>query len=107
MLPDGGVLRMSVSINGTVCRNCFDVDWAKQAAAEDKKKHELEAAKQAKEATAPVRSPGDPSSQSNQASGYDGQPAIVLGGSLAGSDAGPPPPVTLSDLASVKVDVLA
>ncbi len=100
---------MSVVINGTVCRNCFDVDWAKHSAAEDNKKHELEAARKAKEATASPRSPGDDTIQAGTMSGYGAQPAAVLDGAPAGggaADSGPPPPVTLADLAAVKVDIL-
>jgi hypothetical protein len=56
----------------------------------------------------PPHQPGDPPSQADQTSGFDADPAVVLGGSLAdsgSSDDGPPPPVTQADLAAVKVDM--
>jgi len=40
-----GRLRMSVIINGTVCRNCWDVDWARKVEAEQKDKREADAAR--------------------------------------------------------------
>ena len=75
---------MSVTINGTVCRNCWDVDWAKKAEAEETKKHEAEARK-AQEATAPPGSSPDISSGADQTSGLDRQSATILGGALKGA----------------------
>jgi hypothetical protein len=63
-----GILATPVKINGTVCRNCYDVDWARKAEAENTKKRDAEAAKKAKEATAP--------------SSFDNQPVTTLDGSL-------------------------
>jgi hypothetical protein len=76
---------MSVTINGTVCRNCYDVDWARKAEAEDTKKREAEAARKAKEATASPGSPPDISSGPDQTSGLDKQSATILGGALKGT----------------------
>jgi hypothetical protein len=75
---------MSVTINGTVCRNCFDVDWARKAEAEETKKREAEAARKAKEATTPSGSSLDISSGPDPTSG-DRQSATVLGGALKGA----------------------
>jgi hypothetical protein len=75
---------MSVTINGTVCHNCWDVDWAKKAEAEEIKKHEAEARK-AREATAPPGSSPDISSGADQTSGLDRQSATILDGSLKGA----------------------
>ena len=73
---------MSVTINGTVCRNCYDVDLARKAEAEDAKKRAAEAARKAKEATAsPGKSP-DIASGPDQTSGLDGQPATILDGAV-------------------------
>ena len=81
---------MSVTINGTVCYNCYDVDWAKKTKAEDNtkkleaeyktKKLEVEAARKAKpkEATAPPGPPPDISSGPDQTSGLPiGNPAAI------------------------------
>jgi len=95
-----GILPIPVKINGTVCRNCYDVDWARKAEAEDIKKRAADAAKKAKEAIAPAGSPVDFVSRVNHASGFDNQPITTLGGSLndaaalANSDSAPvvPPP---------------
>ena len=76
---------MSVIINGTVCRNCWDVDWARKVEAEEKDKREAEAARKAKEATAPPGSPPDASSGPDLTSGLGSQPAIILDGALKGS----------------------
>ena len=59
-----GILPTPVKINGTVCRNCYDVDWARKAEAEDIKKRAAEAAKKA-------------------ASSFDNQPVTTFGGSLS------------------------
>lgn len=83
-----GILSIPVKINGTVCRNCYDVDWARKAEAEDTKKRDAETAKKAKEVT-------------GQTSSFDNQPVTTLDGSLkdasrmaAASDSAPvaPPP---------------
>jgi hypothetical protein len=76
---------MSVIINGTVCRNCWDVDWARKAEAEETKKHEADAARKAKEAIAPPGSSPDTSSGPDQTSGLDKQSATILGGALKGA----------------------
>ena len=75
---------MSVIINGTVCRNCWDVDWARKVEAEQKDKREAEAARKAKEATGAPGSPPDISGAPGQTSGFDGQPATILDGVLRG-----------------------
>jgi hypothetical protein len=63
-----GILAIPVKINGTVCRNCYDVDWARRAEAEDTKKRAAETAQKTKEAI------GDIS--------FDNQPVTMLDGSL-------------------------
>jgi hypothetical protein len=86
---------MSVTIHGIECRNCYDVDWARRAESEDKKKAEAEAARKAKEATAPPGSPPDIAKGVDQASSFDQQPATILAGAVkASADSGPvaPPP---------------
>ena len=75
---------MSVTINGTVCHNCWDVDWAKKAQAEEIKKHQAEARK-AQEATAPPGSSPDVSGGPGQTSGLNSQSATILGGALKGA----------------------
>src|SRR5258707_13518946 len=67
-----GILATPVKINGTVCRNCYDVDWARKAEAEDTKKRDADAAKKAREET-------------GQASSLDNQPVTTLDGSLKGA----------------------
>lgn len=81
-----GILPIPVKINGTVCRNCYDVDWARKAEADDIKKRATEATKQAKEAIAPTGSSLDIVNRINQASSFDNQPVTTFGGSL--NDAG-------------------
>jgi hypothetical protein len=76
---------MSVIINGTVCRNCWDVDWARKVEAEQKDKREAEAARKAKQDTAPAGSQPDISGGPDQTSGSDRQPATILGGALQGA----------------------
>ena len=79
-----GTLATPVKIHGTVCRNCYDVDWARKAEADDIKKRHAEAARKAKEATDPAR--------------FDNQPVTTFGGSLedgkvaAASDSAPVAP---------------
>ena len=63
-----GILATPVKINGTVCRNCYDVDWARKAEAEDIKKRAAEAAKKTEDAVEPA--------------GFDNQPVTTFGGSL-------------------------
>lgn len=63
-----GTLATPVTINGTVCRNCYDVDWARKAEADDIKKRHAEAAKKAKQALEPAS--------------FDNQPVTTFGGSL-------------------------
>ena len=75
---------MSVTINGTVCRNCWDVDWARKAEADQTEKRQAEARK-AREATAPPGSPPDISSGPDQTSGRERQSATMLGGALTGA----------------------
>ena len=98
-----GILPTPVKINGTVCRNCYDVDWARKAEAEDIKKRAVEAAKKAQEAIAPAGSSPDGANGVNHTSSFDNQPVTTFGGSL--NDAGvsaasgsapiaPPPPDT-------------
>ena len=73
---------MSVTIHGIECRNCYDVDWARRVEAEDKKKAEAEAAKKAKEATAPPGTAPNIIGGPDQSSAFDGQPATILDGAL-------------------------
>src|SRR4051812_25450178 len=75
---------MSVTINGTVCHNCWDVDWAKKVEREQIEKHAAEARKAQDAATASPGSPSDISSGADQTSSFDGQPATILGGALKG-----------------------
>ncbi len=74
-----GILATPVKINGTVCRNCYDVDWARKAEAEATKKRDAEAAKKAKETTAPDGSAPD---KASPASSFDNQAVTTFGGSL-------------------------
>jgi hypothetical protein len=85
-----GILATPVTINGTVCRNCYDVDWARKAEADDLKKRAAEAAKKAKEAVAPAGSPRDPAYGINQTSSFDNQPVTRFGGSLNDARASTP-----------------
>ncbi len=91
-----GILAIPVKINGTVCRNCYDVDWARKAEAEDSKKRQAEAAKNAKEAVSPSGSSSDVFGV-NQTSGFDNQPVTTFGGTLkvaaasASAPVAPPP----------------
>ena len=78
-----GILATPVKINGTVCRNCYDVDWARKAEAEDIKKRATEAARKTKEAIAPAGSSADAANQANRVSSFDNQPVASFGGSLA------------------------
>jgi hypothetical protein len=98
---------MSVTINGTVCRNCYDVDWARKAEAEDMKKHAAEAARKAKEATAPRGSPPDIASGIGQTSRFDNQPATILDGAVKAAAADGPvaPPPTDTPGQSVNIVV--
>mgnify|MGYP001593019483 FL=1 len=98
---------MSVTINGTVCRNCYDVDWARKAEAEDTKKREAEAARKAKEATAPPGSPPDITNGIEQTSSFDKQPATILDGAVKAAAAGRPvaPPPTDTPGQSVNIVV--
>jgi hypothetical protein len=70
---------MSVTINGTVCRTCWDVDWAKKAEREQIEKHQAEARK-AQEGTT-VR---DILSGADRTSAFGGQSATILDGALKG-----------------------
>ena len=105
-----GILPTPVKINGTVCRNCYDVDWARKAEAEDIKKRAADAAKKAKEAIAPAGSTLDFVNRVNQASSFD--KVTTSGGSLndatalANSDSSPvvPPP---TDTPGQSVNILA
>ena len=63
-----GILAIPVKINGTVCRNCYDVDWARRAESEAAKKRAAETAQKTKEAVGDV--------------GLDNQPVTMLDGSL-------------------------
>ena len=99
---------MSVTIHGIECRNCYDVDWARRAEAEDKKKAEAAAAQKAKEATAPPGSSPDITSGPNQTPGFDGQPATVLDGAVKAmprhsAPVAPPP----TDTPGQSVNILA
>ena len=87
---------MSVTINGTVCRNCCDVDWARRAEAEDIKKRAAEAARKAKEATALPGSAPDIAKGIEQTSSFDKQPATILDGAVKAAASGAPvaPPPT-------------
>ena len=81
-----GILAVPVKINGTVCRNCYDVDSARRAESEAAKKRATEAAQKTKEAN------GDVS--------FDNRPVTTFGGSLKAAAAAatapvaPPPPDT-------------
>ena len=77
-----GILAVPVKINGTVCRNCYDVDAARRAESEATKKRAAETAQKAKEAN------GDIS--------FDNQPVTKLDGALKVAAASPPvaPPPT-------------
>ena len=66
-----GILSVPVTINGTVCRNCYDVDWARKAESEDVKKRAADTAQKAKDAAAPDSGVG-------QGSGLDGQSATTI-----------------------------
>lgn len=91
-----GILSIPVKINGTVCRNCYDVDWARKTESEDTKKRAADAANKAK-LTPNVNEPS-PSNigKGDATSTLDNQPATTFGGSLASTAAtsGPvaPPP---------------
>jgi hypothetical protein len=63
-----GVLAVPVKINGVVCKNCYDVDWARRAQSDDAKKRATEAAQKTKEAN------GDIS--------FDNQSVTTFGGTL-------------------------
>ena len=98
---------MSVTINGRVCRNCYDVDWARRAEAEDIKKRQAEAARKAQEATAPLGGPPDIAKGVDRASSIDRQPAIILDGAVkaAASSAPIAPPPTDTPGQSVNIFV--
>ena len=49
-----GILAIPVKINGTVCRNCYDVDAARRAESEDTKKRAAETAQKTKEANGDI-----------------------------------------------------
>jgi len=91
-----GILQTPVKINGTVCRNCYDVDWARKAEAEDTKRREAESAQKAKQSIAATGFSPDKANSVNTAPSFDNQPVITFGGSLAStiSWTGPvaPPP---------------
>jgi hypothetical protein len=77
-----GILAIPVKINGTVCRNCYDVDSARRAESEAAKKRAAETAQKTKEAN------GDVS--------FDNRPVTTFGGSLkavaaATAPVAPPP----------------
>jgi hypothetical protein len=76
---------MSVTINGTVCHNCWDVDCAKKAEREEIQKHEVEARKAQEAATASPGSSSDISGGADQTSGFDRQSATILDGALKGT----------------------
>jgi len=107
-----GILATPVKINGTVCRNCYDVDWARKAEAEDNKKRAAEAAKKAKGETMPAGSSPDVGNRVSRTSGFDNQPVTTFGGSLndagalAASDSLPvaPPP---TDMPGQSVNIFA
>jgi hypothetical protein len=78
-----GILAVPVKINGVVCKNCYDVDWARRAQSDDAKKRAADTAQKTKEVN------GDVS--------FDNQPVTTLDGTLkaaAASASGPvaPPP---------------
>ena len=91
-----GILQTPVKINGTMCRNCYDVDWARKAEAEDTKKREVESAKKVKQSIESIGLSPDKANGVNAASDFDNQPVTTFGGSLASniSSTGPmaPPP---------------
>jgi hypothetical protein len=91
---------MSVIINGTVCRNCWDVDWARKVEAEQKEKREADAARKAKEATEPSGSQSNIPGGSDQTSGSDGQSATILDGVLKGV-AKPDPVIPAGDSTTI------
>lgn len=75
---------MSVIINGTVCRNCWDVDWARKVEHDQKDKREADAARKAKEAADRPTSLDDNSGGPDRTSGSGGQSATILDGALKG-----------------------
>jgi len=105
-----GILQTPVKIDGTLCRNCYDVDWARKAEAEDIKKRAAEAAKKAKESITPAGSSLDV--EVNHTSSFDNQPVTTFGGSLndtralAASDSSPVAP-PLTDTPGQSVNIFA
>jgi hypothetical protein len=86
-----GVLAAPVNINGTVCRNCYDVDSARRAESEATKKRAAETAEKTREAN------GDIS--------FDNRSVTTFGGSLKVAAASPPvaPPPTDTPGRSVNI----
>jgi hypothetical protein len=74
-----GILAVPVKINGVVCKNCYDVDWARRAQSDDAKKRAAETAQKTKEAN------GDIS--------FNNQPVTKLDGSLKTAAASASAPV--------------
>jgi hypothetical protein len=77
-----GILAVPVKINGVVCKNCYDVDWARRAQSDDAKKRAADTAQKTKEAN------GDIS--------FDNQSVTTFGGTLKAAAAvtapvAPPP----------------
>lgn len=74
-----GILAVPVKINGTVCRNCYDVDSARRAESEAIKKRAAETAQKAKEANGDIT--------------FDNQPVTTFGGTLKAAAAAATVPV--------------
>jgi len=88
-----GILAVPVNINGTVCRNCYDVDSARRAESEATKKRAAETAQKTKESN------GDIS--------FDKQSVTTFGGSLKVAAATAPTPPPPTDTPGQSVNVLA
>jgi hypothetical protein len=74
-----GILATPVKINGVVCKNCYDVDWARRAQSEEAKKRAAETAQKTKEANGDI--------------GFDNRPVTTFGGSLKAAAASASAPV--------------
>jgi hypothetical protein len=74
-----GILAIPVKIDGVVCRNCYDVDWARRAESDDAKKRAAETAQKTRQANGDI--------------GFDNQPVTTLDGSLKAAAASASAPV--------------
>src|SRR5664279_2162828 len=101
-----GTLSIPVKINGTVCRNCYDVDWARKAEAEDTKKREADSANKAKLSSNPSGQTPDKVGRVEVTPTFDNQPVTTFGGSLtstvsSGGPVAPPPTDTPGQSVSI------